>query len=76
MYGIDGRLDDSFPKNTLTILKELAALAAEWNSYPDLKLDGQGPVSRVSATLNLCYHQVRLTSIIAQQTTNNASASY
>ncbi|WXC67653.1 hypothetical protein SNK03_013468 [Fusarium graminearum] len=57
VYGIDGRLDDSFPKNTLTILKELAALAAEWNSYPDLKLDGQGPVSRVSATLNLCYHQ-------------------
>ncbi|KAG8361153.1 hypothetical protein FVEN_g689 [Fusarium venenatum] len=57
VYGIDGRLDDSFPKNTLTILKELAALASEWNSYPDLKLDGQGPVSRVSATLNLCYHQ-------------------
>ncbi|RGP63942.1 transcriptional regulatory [Fusarium sporotrichioides] len=57
VYGIDGRLDDSFPKNTLTILKELAALASEWSSYPDLKLDGQGPVSRVSATLNLCYHQ-------------------
>ncbi|EKJ70473.1 hypothetical protein FPSE_09334 [Fusarium pseudograminearum CS3096] len=57
VYGIDGKLDDSFPKNTLTILKELAALASEWNSYPDLKLDGQGPVSRVSATLNLCYHQ-------------------
>ncbi|KAL6884752.1 fungal-specific transcription factor domain-containing protein [Trichoderma evansii] len=57
VYGIDGRLDASFPKSTLTILRELAALAVELNSSPGLKLDSQSPVSRVSATLNLCYHQ-------------------
>lgn len=57
VYGIDGRLDASFPKNTLSILTELAPLAAELNSS-DFKLDNQSPVSRVSATLNLCYHQV------------------
>ncbi|KAG5665035.1 hypothetical protein KAF25_008769 [Fusarium avenaceum] len=56
VYGIDGRLDASFPKNTLSILTELAPLAAELNSS-DFKLDNQTPVSRVSATLNLCYHQ-------------------
>ncbi|KAJ4120300.1 hypothetical protein NW760_007440 [Fusarium oxysporum] len=57
IYGIDGKLDVSFPKNTMTILRELAALGVELNSAPDLKLDNQSPLSRVSATLNLCYHQ-------------------
>ncbi|KAG5770177.1 hypothetical protein H9Q72_002842, partial [Fusarium xylarioides] len=57
IYGIDGKLDVSFPKNTMTVLRELAALGAELNSAPDLKLDSQSPLSRVSATLNLCYHQ-------------------
>ena len=59
VYGIDGKLDASFPKNIQTTLRELAALAVELNSSPDLKLDNSAPVSRVSATLNLCYHQVR-----------------
>ncbi|KAF5251001.1 hypothetical protein FANTH_3865 [Fusarium anthophilum] len=57
IYGIDGKLDVSFPKNTMAILRELAALGAELNSAPDLKLDSNSPLSRVSATLNLCYHQ-------------------
>ncbi|EXK27262.1 hypothetical protein FOMG_16085 [Fusarium oxysporum f. sp. melonis 26406] len=57
IYGIDGKLDVSFPKNTMAILRELAALGVELNSAPDLKLDNQSPLSRVSATLNLCYHQ-------------------
>jgi proline utilization trans-activator len=57
VYGIDGKLDASFPKNIQTTLRELAALAVELNSSPDLKLDNSAPVSRVSATLNLCYHQ-------------------
>ncbi|CVL08360.1 related to positive activator of transcription [Fusarium mangiferae] len=57
IYGIDGKLDVSFPKNTMSILRELAALGVELNSAPDLKLDNQSPLSRVSATLNLCYHQ-------------------
>ncbi|SCN79636.1 related to positive activator of transcription [Fusarium fujikuroi] len=57
IYGIDGKLDVSFPKNTMSILRELAALGVKLNSAPDLKLDNQSPLSRVSATLNLCYHQ-------------------
>ncbi|CCT66548.1 related to positive activator of transcription [Fusarium fujikuroi IMI 58289] len=57
IYGIDGKFDVSFPKNTMSILRELAALGVKLNSAPDLKLDNQSPLSRVSATLNLCYHQ-------------------
>ncbi|KAF5601770.1 transcriptional regulatory [Fusarium pseudocircinatum] len=44
IYGIDGKLDVSFPKNTMSILRELAALGVELNSAPDLKLDSLSPL--------------------------------
>lgn len=57
IYSIDGRLDSSFLKNVQVILRQLAALAVELNAS-ETKLDSPDPISRVSATVNLCYHQV------------------
>jgi hypothetical protein len=58
IYGIDGKLDASFPKIVQQRLRELAKLGLELNSSADSRMEKQGPVSRLSATLNLCYHQV------------------
>ncbi|KAH6989043.1 fungal-specific transcription factor domain-containing protein [Ilyonectria sp. MPI-CAGE-AT-0026] len=57
VYCVDGRLNSSFLKNIQATVRELADLAVELNATPELKLNNSGPVSRLSATLNLCYHQ-------------------
>ncbi|KAH6980711.1 fungal-specific transcription factor domain-containing protein [Ilyonectria sp. MPI-CAGE-AT-0026] len=56
IYSIDGRLHSSFLKNVQVILRQLAALAVELNAS-ETSLDSPDPISRVSATVNLCYHQ-------------------
>ncbi|KAF5011806.1 hypothetical protein FDECE_2096 [Fusarium decemcellulare] len=57
VYAADDKLDSSFLRNTQTILRELAAIGDELAMSPELKPGNTSPVSRVSATLNLCYHQ-------------------
>ncbi|KAF4458267.1 transcriptional regulatory [Fusarium albosuccineum] len=57
VYCIDGKLNSSFLKNIQATVRELAGLATELNASSELKLGGSEPISRISATLNLCYHQ-------------------
>ncbi|VUC35895.1 unnamed protein product [Clonostachys rosea] len=57
VYGVDGRLDSSFLRNIQTMLRQLATLGEELNASVELDLNSSTPLSRVSATINLCYHQ-------------------
>lgn len=58
VYGVDGRLDSSFLRNVQDMLWQLAALGEELNGSVELDLNSSTLLSRVSATINLCYHQV------------------
>lgn len=58
IYGIEGKLDSSFFRNMQTVLREMAGLAPEVNASFNFKADGSEPLSRLAATINLCYHQV------------------
>jgi hypothetical protein len=58
VYATDDRLGSSFLRNTQAILRELAKLGDDLAASPELKPGNSSPVGRVSATLNLCYHQV------------------
>ncbi|CAH0052334.1 unnamed protein product [Clonostachys solani] len=57
VYGVDGRLDSSFLRNVQNMLRQLATLGEELNASVELDLNSSNPLSRVSATINLCYHQ-------------------
>ncbi|CAH0024899.1 unnamed protein product [Clonostachys rhizophaga] len=57
VYGVDGRLDSSFLRNVQNMLRQLATLGEELNGSVELDLNSSTPLSRVSATINLCYHQ-------------------
>ncbi|RMJ09437.1 hypothetical protein CDV36_010928 [Fusarium kuroshium] len=57
VYCVDERLNCSFLRNIQSTVRELAELAAEMNATPELRLSSTEPISRVSATVNLCYHQ-------------------
>ncbi|RSL88386.1 hypothetical protein BHE90_000045 [Fusarium euwallaceae] len=57
VYATDDRLGSSFLRNTQAILRELAKLGDDLAASPELKPGNSSPVGRVSATLNLCYHQ-------------------
>jgi hypothetical protein len=58
VYAVDGRLDSSFLRNVQNMLRQLATLGEELNASVELDLNSLTPLSRVSATINLCYHQV------------------
>lgn len=58
VYGVDGKLDPSFLKNVQEVLRDMARLAPQLTAGFEFKLNNSEPASRVSATLNLCYHQV------------------
>lgn len=58
VYCVDEHLNSSFLRNIQATVRELAGLATEMNATPELKLSNTDPISRVSATVNLCYHQV------------------
>ncbi|KAE9566734.1 hypothetical protein CGMCC3_g17130 [Colletotrichum fructicola] len=57
VYGVDGKLDPSFLKNVQEALRDMARLAPQLTAGFEFKLNNSEPASRVSATLNLCYHQ-------------------
>ncbi|KAF4854220.1 Proline utilization trans-activator [Colletotrichum siamense] len=57
VYGVDGKLDPSFLKNVQEVLRDMARLAPQLTAGFEFKLNNSEPASRVSATLNLCYHQ-------------------
>ncbi|EQB55386.1 hypothetical protein CGLO_04700 [Colletotrichum gloeosporioides Cg-14] len=57
VYGVDGKLDPSFLKNIQEVLRDMARLAPQLTAGFEFKLNNSEPASRVSATLNLCYHQ-------------------
>ncbi|KAI8671948.1 Zn(2)-C6 fungal-type domain-containing protein [Fusarium sp. Ph1] len=57
VYCVDEHLNSSFLRNIQATVRELADLATEMNATPELKLSNTDPISRVSATVNLCYHQ-------------------
>ncbi|RSL48153.1 hypothetical protein CEP53_009653 [Fusarium sp. AF-6] len=57
VYATDDRLGSSFLRNTQAIIRELAKLGDDLAASPELKPGNSSPVGRVSATLNLCYHQ-------------------
>lgn len=58
VYGVDGNLDPSFLRNIQQILRDMARLSSELSGVFEFKFDYSEPISRVSATLNLYYHQV------------------
>lgn len=60
VYGVDGLVNISFLKSMQEILRSLAEVAPELEESFHLHLNQFGTTSRVAATLNLCYHQVRL----------------
>ncbi|KAL2673763.1 hypothetical protein Neosp_012207 [[Neocosmospora] mangrovei] len=57
VYATDDRLGSSFLRNTQAILRELAKLGDDLAASSELRPGNSSPVGRVSATLNLCYHQ-------------------
>ncbi|KAK2776493.1 C6 transcription factor [Colletotrichum kahawae] len=57
VYGVNGKLDPSFLKNVQEVLRDMARLAPQLTAGFEFKLNNSEPASRVSATLNLCYHQ-------------------
>ncbi|GKT82597.1 hypothetical protein Ct61P_00447 [Colletotrichum tofieldiae] len=59
VYGVDGKLDPSFLKSVQEVLRDMARLAPQLTAGFEFKFNNSEPASRVSATLNLCYHQVR-----------------
>lgn len=58
VYGVDGKLDPSFLKSVQEVLRDMARLAPQLTAGFEFKFNNSEPASRVSATLNLCYHQV------------------
>lgn len=61
VYGANGRLDAKFLPSTCKVIREIATVAEKLEEYFPLALEGPaGSISRVSAHLNLCYHQVGL----------------
>ncbi|KAK0369365.1 hypothetical protein CLIM01_13277 [Colletotrichum limetticola] len=57
VYGVDGKLDPSFLKSVQEVLRDMARLAPQLTAGFEFKFNNSEPASRVSATLNLCYHQ-------------------
>ncbi|KAI0383988.1 fungal-specific transcription factor domain-containing protein [Hypomontagnella monticulosa] len=57
VYGQDGKLGVYYLKNTTEALRDMAGLASEFHGMFEFQFDNSGPTSRVSATLNLYYHQ-------------------
>ncbi|KAK1673881.1 fungal-specific transcription factor domain-containing protein [Colletotrichum godetiae] len=57
VYGMDGKLDPSFLKSVQEVLRDMARLAPQLTAGFEFKFNNSEPASRVSATLNLCYHQ-------------------
>ncbi|KAL0939637.1 uncharacterized protein CTRU02_206247 [Colletotrichum truncatum] len=57
VYGVDGRLDPSFLRNVQEVLRDMARLVPQLTAGFEFKFSSSEPASRVSATLNLCYHQ-------------------
>lgn len=57
IYGPDGRLDSSFTSCVQEVLRRLAHLAPELEKSYTINMSNSQPLSRVSATLNLYYHQ-------------------
>ncbi|KAI1825075.1 fungal-specific transcription factor domain-containing protein [Xylaria intraflava] len=57
VYSSDTHLGVSYLQNTREVLKSMADLASDLNETFGMRFDNGGPISRVSATLNLYYHQ-------------------
>ncbi|KAI0539141.1 fungal-specific transcription factor domain-containing protein [Xylaria digitata] len=57
VYCNDTHLGENYLKNTREVLKSMADLASDLNETFGMKFDDDRPISRVSATLNLYYHQ-------------------
>ncbi|KAI2625461.1 fungal-specific transcription factor domain-containing protein [Xylaria nigripes] len=57
VYSSDTHLGVSYLKNTREVLKSMADLAFNLNETFGMRFENGGPISRVSATLNLYYHQ-------------------
>ena len=59
MYAVDGSLHTNFLRNTQLVLVSMSDLAEKLQTSFQLTLNGpSGRLSRVSASLNLSYHQV------------------
>jgi hypothetical protein len=59
VYGPNGRLSTSFLPSTRNVLRNIAIVGEELSQYYPLSFDGSMKgISRVSAHLNLSYHQV------------------
>ncbi|KAF6798770.1 hypothetical protein CSOJ01_12659 [Colletotrichum sojae] len=57
VYGVDGKLDPVFLKSVQEVLRDMAGLAPQLTAGFEFKLNNSEPASRLSATLNLLYHQ-------------------
>ncbi|TGJ86080.1 hypothetical protein E0Z10_g2710 [Xylaria hypoxylon] len=57
VYGSDTQLGPSYLKNTQEVLETMAGLASDLKETFGMQFDHDRPISRVSATLNLYYHQ-------------------
>ncbi|KAJ0124599.1 hypothetical protein J7T55_005938 [Diaporthe amygdali] len=57
VYGADGKLEPSFLKKIQEVLRDMARLAPQLTAGFEFKFDNYEPASRISATLNLSYHQ-------------------
>ncbi|KAI1278583.1 fungal-specific transcription factor domain-containing protein [Xylaria sp. FL0933] len=57
VYSSDTHLKASYLKNTREVLTSMAELASDLKDTFGMQFDNNGPISRVSATLHLYYHQ-------------------
>lgn len=59
VYGAERSLEPSFLKKIQEVLRDMARLAPQLTAGFEFNFDNHEPVSRISATLNLNYHQVQ-----------------
>lgn len=59
VYGANGRVDVLFLKSVQKVLRSMARLAPELEQSFGFDSNSSGSINRVTATLNLWYHQVR-----------------
>ncbi|KAI0914528.1 fungal-specific transcription factor domain-containing protein [Ustulina deusta] len=57
VYSSDTHLKAIYLKNTREVLKSMADVASDLKETFGMQFDNDGPISRVSATLHLYYHQ-------------------
>lgn len=63
IYNTDGKFDRSMLRHVKDVLQETVNLAPELAARFPFSVDRSESVSRVSATLNLCFHQASTTQI-------------